>query len=115
MIKPTAVRLDILSQGLMVRSAPRLGRNHHGTNPSRERRDTHAVRTALQRSQTSLTQLSRELGLNPKAIAKRRKVETVEDLKTWPKQPRATVFTEAEEAMIIAFRRHTLLPLNDCL
>jgi hypothetical protein len=25
------------------------------------------------------------------------------------------VLTEAEEAMIVAFRRHTLLPLDDCL
>jgi len=27
----------------------------------------------------------------------------------------ATVLTEADEAMIGAFRRHTLLPLDDCL
>jgi len=40
---------------------------------------------------------------------------TVEDLKTGPKEPRSTVLTEAEEAMIVAFRRHTLLPLDDCL
>jgi len=25
------------------------------------------------------------------------------------------VLTETEEAMIVAFRRHTLLPLDDCL
>ena len=30
-------------------------------------------------------------------------------------RPRSTVLTEAEEAMIVAFRRHTLLPLDDCL
>ncbi len=32
----------------------------------------------------------------------------------WP-EPRSTIPTEAEEAMIVAFRRHTLLPLDDCL
>ena len=32
-----------------------------------------------------------------------------------PKEPRSTVLTAEEEAMIVAFRRHTLLPLDDCL
>ena len=75
---------------------------------------THAVRAALQRSQASLAQL-KELGINPKTVAKWRKRATVEDLKTGPKEPRSTVLTEAEEAMIVAFRRHTPLPPDDCL
>jgi hypothetical protein len=32
-----------------------------------------------------------------------------------PKIPRSTVLTPQEEALIVAFRRHTLLPLDDCL
>jgi hypothetical protein len=32
-----------------------------------------------------------------------------------PKQPRSTVPTPEEEVIIVAFRRHTLLPLDDCL
>jgi hypothetical protein len=32
-----------------------------------------------------------------------------------PKQPRSTVLTLAEEALIVAFRKHTLVPLDDCL
>lgn len=48
-------------------------------------------------------------------MAKWRKRQTVEDLKTGPKEPRSTVLSEAEEATIVAFRRHTLLPLDDCL
>jgi hypothetical protein len=36
-------------------------------------------------------------------------------MKTGPEEPRSTVLTEAEEAVIVAFRRHTLLPLDDCL
>jgi len=47
--------------------------------------------------------------------AKWRKRATVEDMKTGPKEPRSTVLTEAEEAAVVAFRRHTLLPLDDCL
>src|SRR3546814_18944828 len=76
---------------------------------------THAGRAAIQRSQASLATLSRELGINPKTVAKWRKRTTVEDLKTGPKAPHSTTMTAAEEAMIVAFRRHTLLPLDDCL
>ncbi len=36
-------------------------------------------------------------------------------MKTGPSEPRSTVLTEADEAMVVAFRRHTLLPLDDCL
>jgi hypothetical protein len=32
-----------------------------------------------------------------------------------PKQPHSTVLTTEEEALTVAFRRHTLLPLDDCL
>jgi hypothetical protein len=32
-----------------------------------------------------------------------------------PKQPRSTVLRPEEEALIVAFRKHTLLPLDDCL
>ena len=32
-----------------------------------------------------------------------------------PKELRSTVLTLEEEAVIVAFRRHTLLPLDDCL
>ena len=87
-----------------------MGQVRHGSATT-----THAVRAAIQRSQASLAQLSRELGINPKTVAKWRKRATVEDRKTGPTEPRSTVLTEAEEAMVVAFRRHTLLPLDDCL
>jgi hypothetical protein len=32
-----------------------------------------------------------------------------------PKDARSTVLTPEEEAVVVAFRRHTLLPLDDCL
>ena len=32
-----------------------------------------------------------------------------------PKQPRSTVLTPEEEATVVAFRKHTLLPLDDYL
>ncbi len=76
---------------------------------------THAVRAATQRSQTTSAALSWELGINSKTVAKWRKREKVEDFKTGSEDPRSTVLTEAEEAMVVAFRRHTLLPLDACL
>lgn len=87
-----------------------MGQIRHGSATT-----THAVRAAIQRSQASLAQLSRELGINPKTVAKWRKRATVEDMKTGPSEPRSTILTEAEEAAVVAFRRHTLLPLDDCL
>jgi len=87
-----------------------MGQVRHGSATT-----THAVRAAIQRSQASTAALSRELAINPKTVAKWRKRETVEDRKTGPKEPRSTVLSDAEEAMVVAFRRHTLLPLDDCL
>lgn len=76
---------------------------------------THTIRAAIQRSEASAAELSRTYGINPKTVLKWRKRATVEDRKTGPKDPRSTVLSEEEEAIIVAFRRHTLLPLDDCL
>ena len=53
--------------------------------------------------------------MNQKTVAKWRKRESVSDLPTGPKVPKSTVLTVEDEAIIVAFRRHTLLPLDDCL
>jgi Integrase core domain len=78
-------------------------------------RTTAAVRRAIQHSQESLAKLAKRDDLNPKTVAKWKKRTHVEDAPMGPKQPRSTVLSQEEEAMIIAFRRHTLLPLDDCL
>jgi hypothetical protein len=59
--------------------------------------------------------LARRYGVNPKTIAKWKSRKSVADLRTGPKEPRSTVLTIEEEAVAVAFRRHTLLPLDDCL
>jgi hypothetical protein len=69
----------------------------------------------IQRSQASLAALSEEFGINAKTVANLRKQASVNDLKTGPTDARSRVLTEAAEAMIVAFRRHTLLPLGDGL
>jgi hypothetical protein len=48
-------------------------------------------------------------------VAKWKKRRTVRVLPTGPKVPKSTVLSIEEEAVIVAFRRHTLLPLDDCL
>ncbi len=58
--------------------------------------------------------MANRYGINPKTVAKWRERASVADRRTGPKDPRSTVLS-AEEAIIVAFRRHTLLPLDDCL
>jgi hypothetical protein len=67
------------------------------------------------RRQESLRALLKRYGVNQKTVAKWRKRNCICDLATCPKEPRSTVLTVEEEAIIVAFRRHTLLPLDDCL
>ena len=75
---------------------------------------TAAIRRAIQHSQESLRVLARRHGINPKTVAKGKKRSSVIDLPTGPKDPKSTVLTIAEEAMVIAFPPATLLPLDDC-
>lgn len=76
---------------------------------------TAAVRRAIQHSQESLRALAWRHGINPKTVAKWRKRCTTTDRKTGPSVPRSTVLSVEQEAVIVAFRKHTLLPLDDCL
>lgn len=76
---------------------------------------THAVRAAIQRSKASVAELAELYHLNEKTVRKWRKRTSVEDARMGPKEVHSTVLSPAEEAMCVAFRRHTLLPLDDCL
>ncbi|PRX10928.1 UNVERIFIED_ORG: integrase-like protein [Martelella mediterranea] len=76
---------------------------------------TEAVRRAIHNSQESLRVLSKRYGINQKTVAKWKKRTSQADLKTGQKEPCSTVLSLEEEATIIAFRKHTLLPLDDCL
>jgi transposase InsO family protein len=78
-------------------------------------RTTAAVRRAIQDSQASLKELAGRYGINAKTVAKWRKRSSVEDVGMGPKQPHSTVLTEEQEAVAVAFRKQTLLPLDDCL
>lgn len=76
---------------------------------------TEAIRRAIQNSQESLRALSKCYGINQKTVAKWKKRTSVADLPTGPRQPCSTVLSVEDEAAIVAFRMHTLLPLDDCL
>lgn len=76
---------------------------------------TEAVRRAIQHSQESLRKLAKRYGINQKTVAKWKKRSSVADLPTGPKEPHSSVLSLEDEAIIVAFRKHTLLPLDDCL
>jgi transposase InsO family protein len=76
---------------------------------------TEAVRRAIQLRQESVRALARRYGISPTTVQKWRKRSSTADAKMGPKEVRSSVLTAEEEAIIVAFRRHTLLPLDDCL
>jgi hypothetical protein len=59
--------------------------------------------------------LSKCYSINPKTVAKWKRRTSVSDLTTGPSDAHSTVLSMEEEAIIVALRRHTLLPLDDCL
>ena len=87
-----------------------VGQVHHGSATT-----TAAVRRAIQHSQESLRRLAKRYGINPKTVAKWKGRPSTVDRKTGPSEPKSTVLSIEDEAVIVAFRRHTLLPLDDCL
>jgi AcrR family transcriptional regulator len=74
-----------------------------------------ALRRAIQKSPESIRRLARRYGINPKTVARWKQRESADDLKTGPKQSRSSVLAIDEEALIVAFRQHLVLPLDDCL
>src|SRR5271167_1233291 len=77
-------------------------------------RTTAAVRRAIQDSQESLIALAERYDINPKTVHKWRKRSWVEDARMGPR-PHSSILSAEQEAIVVAFRKHTLLPLDDCL
>ena len=59
--------------------------------------------------------LAGRYGINQKTVAKWKKRLSVYDIPTGPENVKSTVLSAEEEAIIVAFRKLTLLPLDDCL
>jgi hypothetical protein len=69
----------------------------------------------MQHSRESLRALAKRYGVDPKTVAKWKARSSGSDLPRGPKEPRSTVLSAEEEAVVGAFRRHILSPLDDCL
>ena len=78
-------------------------------------RRTEAVHRAIRDRQESVRALARRYGVSPSTVQKGKKRRSVADLPMGPKTPASAVLSSDEEAVIVAFREHTLLPLDDCL
>jgi transposase len=78
-------------------------------------RTTPRVRAELQASQESTRALAARYGLNAKTVAKWRARTSTADQPMGPSKPKSTVLSEIEEAIVVEFRRRTLLPLDDVL
>lgn len=75
-----------------------------------------AVRRAIQASGEPATVLARRYGINRKTVQKWRARDATADLPRGRPQARvSTALTKEEEAIIIGFRKSTMLPLDDLL
>jgi transposase InsO family protein len=87
-----------------------MGQNLHGSATTTAR-----VRAELQRSKETTSVLARRYGLSRTTVAKWRFRATTSDAPMGPRDPRSTILTSVEEAIIVEFRRRTLLPLDDVM
>ncbi len=78
-------------------------------------RTTPRVRAELQASKEKTSVLAKLYGLSRTTVAKWRSRSGTADAPMGPRDPRSTVLTPVEEAMIVAFRQRTLLPLDDVM
>jgi hypothetical protein len=89
--------------------------SHHGrpdgTRMTGKRPHPAAVCQAIHQSPESLRGHAGGDGLPPQTVAKPKKRTPVTDAPTEPQQPRSTGLIPAEEALMVACRRPTLLPL----
>jgi len=90
---------------------------HYGAGFTRQRHDDRGDPSSdtTQHSQESLRALAKRYGINQKTVAKWKKRSSVADVPTGPKEAHSTVLSLEDEAVVVAFRKHTLLPLDDCL
>jgi len=78
-------------------------------------RTTPRIRAELQAAQAPSRAIALQYGINPKTVLKWRRRSTIADAPMGPKQPKSTVLTPTEEAIVVEFRRRTLLPLDDVM
>jgi hypothetical protein len=73
---------------------------------------TSTIRAVIQKSSASVRAIAARYGINPKTVQKWRKRAYVHDA---PMRPAVSRLSREEQAIIVGFRRHMQLPLDDCL
>ncbi len=86
-----------------------VGRALHGS-----ARATEAIRRTIQARRESVRAVAERHGIGPTTVRKWCIRETVTDARMGPKEPRSAVPGPEAAAVIVAFRRHTLPPLDVC-
>ena len=78
-------------------------------------RTTPRIRAELQRSKEKTSILARRYGLSRTTVTRWRSRTTTADAPMGPSMPKSTLLSPAEEAVIVEFRRKTLLLLDDVM
>ena len=86
----------------------------YGTGSTRPRHNDRGNPSSNNSSQESLRALAKRQASTRRPFPSGRRGSTA-DLPTGPKDPNSTSLSLEDEATIVAFRKHTLLPLDDCL
>ena len=78
-------------------------------------RTTERVRKEIQDSQESVRERVKKYAIGRKTVVKWKSRDYVHDSPMGPREIRSTVLSREEEAVCVAFRKHSLLSLDDCL
>ena len=73
-------------------------------------RTTEAVRRAIQHRQARLRMFAKRYGINPKTVGQVEEADGGRRSPTGPREPHSTGLSIEEEAVVVAFRGHALLP-----
>ena len=90
-------------------------KRRHGSNGQRSPLDYEKAHQKMIMCVQNFGGYSKRYGINHTTVAKWKKRTSVDDPTTGPKNPRSSVLSPEDEAAIVAFRKRTLLPLDDCL
>jgi transposase-like protein len=94
-----------------LRRKKRYGKLRFTAAPARRRE----FEPTSQSSKEKTSALAQRYGLSRTTVTKWRSRTTTTDAPMGPSQPKSTVLSPAEEAVIVEFRRRTLLPLDDVM
>jgi hypothetical protein len=86
----------------MVRSFPWNGRMRYGPGSSWKRHDDGGDPSSDRTYEESLRALAKRYGVNQKTVRKWKGRSSVADMRTGPTQPRSTVLSDEEEAIVVA-------------